>query len=894
MATSFEELNQLTDARSETFFYTEEDVESILLPHTAFENLVQAEDHGTDAKCLFSELEDLRKQETRLLWHAVTLSEYRRQQRIPRGLRINKAPAFGTDDPAFMKRWEQILNKCSLDLEVLLIEKSKAERSKKLEAIKSLETKVNTLPRSDEVTQMEGKMMNSLDSFKIQLKQYKMRKYQRDVKDYKEGTVYQWQKPTYKWKLRTRAKTGASHQHDQYPSSSTFYPSTNLSPIIVTFNKLVERDFEEMLKKDKGPKYSNLNYEERKALEELEKNPEIIIRPADKGGAVVVLDTEYYHHKMLEHLMSPTYRKLEKNPLNEFKSEIDNLLKVALESNWITKKEHAYLTNQYPVTPIIYSLPKIHKHPTEPPLRPIVSGRGSVTEPLSQYVDFFLKDFVKALPAYLGDTKDVLNCLSDCILDQNTILVSLDVENLYGCIPHEDALNSAAHYLSKRETQNPPNAFLLELLHLVLSRNYMQYDSKWFLQQAGTAMGTATAPSVAGLVVGKWEEAVIHDPHNNPYHSKIKLYKRYIDDILLFWEGTQGELMDFVSHVNNSSRFLKFTCEYSFDKINFLDLTIHKEETGAIHTSIYRKDMERNSILHASSNHPRHLKDNIPAGQFLRLKRNCSDPDDFHSKTTIMANRFMERGYASNSIQKAIQRANSTPRSDLLSNTQKTRNPSRACFSTEYNHCASQIKQIIKRHWHVLQAEPSLKDFWKSPPLFSFRRASTIKNIVMYKNMTPNKTTWLTTTGMYRCGNCACCNNTTNTKSFNHPHTGKKIPIQEFINCKSTHVVYMLSCPCGLVYVGQTKRPLKQRISEHKTAIRTGNMDYAIAKHYAEANHGSPSSLRFCGIEKITIPTRGGDVLKKLAQREMFWIYILNTMAPNGLNDDFSLKCFLG
>ena len=149
-----------------------------------------------------------------------------------------------------------------------------------------------------------------------------------------------------------------------FSPKSTFYPSTNLSPIFVTFNKLVERDFEEMLKKDKGPQYSNVNYEERRALEELEKNPEIIIHPADKGGAVVVLDTEYYHHKMLEHLMSPTYRILERNPLNEFKSEIDNLLKVAFESNWITKKEHAYLTNQYPVTPIIYSLPKIHKHPT--------------------------------------------------------------------------------------------------------------------------------------------------------------------------------------------------------------------------------------------------------------------------------------------------------------------------------------------------------------------------------------------------------------------------------------------------------------------------------------------------------------------------------------------------
>lgn len=41
------------------------------------------------------------------------------------------------------------------------------------------------------------------------------------------------------------------------------------------------------------------------------------------------------------------------------------------------------------------------------------------------------------------------------------------------------------------------------------------------------------------------------------------------------------------------------------------------------------------------------------------------------------------------------------------------------------------------------------------------------------------------------------------------------------------------------------------------------------------------------------MPTRGGDVLKKLSQRETFWIDTLNTMTPNGFNDDFSLKCFL-
>lgn len=92
------------------------------------------------------------------------------------------------------------------------------------------------------------------------------------------------------------------------------------------------------------------------------------------GGAIVILDSDYYKKKMTEHLNSLTYKRLESNPVNEFKGETDNLLKLALEANWITKNEFGFLTNQFPVTPIIYSLPNIHKHPTEPPLRPIVSG----------------------------------------------------------------------------------------------------------------------------------------------------------------------------------------------------------------------------------------------------------------------------------------------------------------------------------------------------------------------------------------------------------------------------------------------------------------------------------------------------------------------------------------
>lgn len=40
--------------------------------------------------------------------------------------------------------------------------------------------------------------------------------------------------------------------------------------------------------------------------------------------------------------------------------------------------------------------------------------------------------------------------------------------------------------------------------------------------------------------------------------------------------------------------------------------------------------------------------------------------------------------------------------------------------------------------------------------------------------------------------------------------------------------------------------------SEHKAAIRKGNMDYTIARHHKDKkNHGSVSFLKFIGIKRV-------------------------------------------
>lgn len=99
--------------------YTEEDKRRILV---GVSGLLQstAEAGSMDWK----KLTDLKKDLTRISLHASTLNEYVAKNQIPRGLRIQKGPVLFMDHGDFKTKWEAILNKCSQDLMLLLIEES--------------------------------------------------------------------------------------------------------------------------------------------------------------------------------------------------------------------------------------------------------------------------------------------------------------------------------------------------------------------------------------------------------------------------------------------------------------------------------------------------------------------------------------------------------------------------------------------------------------------------------------------------------------------------------------------------------------------------------------------------------------------------------------------------
>lgn len=140
-----------------------------------------------------SQLIYLEEKNIRLKWHGIALSEYWRKKQIPRGLRIYKKPALGKGDTEFMNKWERILNKCSLDLTLLIIEQTKKDAEKVMTEIQELKTEINT-PDTTQVAKLEEAIKEGLAKFEDELKAFKIEKYERDAEDYRRGSVYKWDK----------------------------------------------------------------------------------------------------------------------------------------------------------------------------------------------------------------------------------------------------------------------------------------------------------------------------------------------------------------------------------------------------------------------------------------------------------------------------------------------------------------------------------------------------------------------------------------------------------------------------------------------------------------------------------------------------------------------------
>ncbi|XP_043922383.1 zinc finger protein 605-like [Protopterus annectens] len=157
-------------------------------------------------------------------------------------------------------------------------------------------------------------------------------------------------------------------------------------------------------------------------------NRDIVIISADKGGIVVVLNWCDYDSEAKRQLLDQRYYSVMAiDPTFRFKKQIDEFLVWARNEAIITNEIMHQLMIQDSASQHIYFLPKIHKDPVNPPGRPIVSGKGYITEPLSLYLTKHLKPLLYVVRSRLQDTTNFLQIISDTQLESGWFMCTLDV-----------------------------------------------------------------------------------------------------------------------------------------------------------------------------------------------------------------------------------------------------------------------------------------------------------------------------------------------------------------------------------------------------------------------------------------------------------------------------------
>ncbi|XP_077783916.1 uncharacterized protein LOC144327564 [Podarcis muralis] len=207
----------------------------------------------------------------------------------------------------------------------------------------------------------------------------------------------------------------------------------------------------------------------------------------------------------------------------------------------------------------------------------------------------------------------------------------------------------------------------------------------------------------------------------------------------------------------------------------------------------------------------------------------------------------------------------------------------------EFTSYSDRIIRIIRKHWHILWHVPGCTDF----PLIDLRRTKSIKNILVHTEMIFTHSIVNTSpTDHYKCGRCSSCPFSLQIKEIYDENSNFRFTIRQFSTCQTEDVVYLIRCPCNLLYIGSTTRAVGVRTGEHHSRIRNAVMEAPLVEHFI-THHHSETDLLFTVLwinQKKCEVRQDSECL--LRQQETRLIYLFKSIYPGRLNSELDFNCF--
>lgn len=211
------------------------------------------------------------------------------------------------------------------------------------------------------------------------------------------------------------------------------------------------------LKTKMGDIPPNLSQTQVQALKKLRTYSHLTIKPADKGGCIVVMDNDKYKKICLDILNNPTwYKPISFEIMEQFMVDFYQLVDDAFHSGIINKNNWKFIRTPLPRLSTFYCLPKVHKPGPDLKGRPIISGSGNLTEGASKFVDCVLRPHVETMFSYVKDTPSFLKFMDGLTAPVGSILVTIDIECLYNSIPHEWGVQVITTFLDQMHPSQRP------------------------------------------------------------------------------------------------------------------------------------------------------------------------------------------------------------------------------------------------------------------------------------------------------------------------------------------------------------------------------------------------------------------------------------------------------
>jgi hypothetical protein len=263
-------------------------------------------------------------------------------------------------------------------------------------------------------------------------------------------------------------------------------------------------------------------------------------------------------------------------------------------------------------------------------------------------------------------------------------------------------------------------------------------------------MGSPLGPLLADIFLGYMETFHLSSHEFSPSH-----YFRFVDDTFTIF-SSHDHIQPFLNVLNRLHPNLHFTHELeNFKRLSFLDVTVHRIDSGPPLTSIFRKPTWSGLYLHFLSSVPVKYKRNLVFNLFNRASRLCS-PQLLKEEQTLLRKTLQENGYPIHFIDRFCQP--SIKRDDVVG-------PEKKSVFLFVPFRSDSHSSFLQRRIRDITAQT----FPAADPKIIFT-----------------------------------------TKAIGIRSSKDTVPLT-----RASQVIYNFSCNCGSRYVGRTSRNLSERISEH-------------------------------------------------------------------------------